>query len=119
MSKFEDLEVWKLAHELVLEVYSTTNKFPQEERFRLTDQLCRACSSIALNICEGTGRSTNKDFVHFLYISRGSLQETKYQLLLARDLKYIDDNEYDKLLNKCDNVSRLLNGLIKKIGGTK
>lgn len=118
MSKFENLEVWKLAHELVLEIYRETENFPNEEKFRLTDQICRASSSIAINICEGTGRKTNKDFVHFLYIARGSLQETKYQLILAKDLNYINLEKYNHLLNKCDNVSKLLNGLIKKIGGT-
>ena len=119
MSKFEDLDVWKLAHELVLDIYRVTSKFPQEGRFRLTDQLCRASSSIAMNICEGTGRNTNKDFIHFLYISRGSLQETKYQLLLARDLNYISNEDYKLLIDKCAVVGRLLNGLINKIGGTK
>ncbi len=116
MSKFDDLEVWKLSHELTLEVYKLTRKFPSEERFRLIDQLCRAAASVPTNICEGTGRSTNKDFIHFLYISRGSLQETKYLILLAKDLGYITIEENNSLVDRCYKVGKLLNSLINKIG---
>jgi four helix bundle protein len=116
LSKYEDLEVWKKSHELVLEVYRQIDKFPKDERFRLSDQLSRAVTSIPTNICEGTGRSTNRDFLHFLHISRGSLQETKYLLLLSKDLNYITEKEYNILIDKCTLIGKLLNSLIKKIG---
>ncbi|MCX7747155.1 MAG: four helix bundle protein [Clostridia bacterium] len=107
--------VWKKAHELVLEIYNITKDFPIGEKYRLTDQLCRAVSSIAMNICEGTGRKSKKDFVHFLYISRGSLQETKYQLLLAKDLGIINKIIHDSLDMKCSEVGKLLNALINRL----
>ncbi len=119
MAQYQNLEVWQKSHELVLDVYRITQTFPQEERFRLADQMCRSVSSVPMNICEGTGRNTDKDFNHFLYIARGSLYETKYQLLLSKDLGYISNNEYEELLNKCNSIGRLLNSLIRKIGGKR
>lgn len=119
LSRYEDLDVWKLAHEFVLEIYTLTKKYPCEERYRLIDQICRASSSVAMNIAEGTGRRTQKDFLNFLYIARGSLQETKYQLLLSRDLKFISNEDYEQVIEKAYTVGRLLNGLINKIGGNQ
>ncbi len=118
MAQYENLEVWKLSHEFVLDVYKVIEKFPTAERYRLTDQLCRAACSIPMNICEGSGRNTDKDFAHFLYISRGSLYETKYQLLLSRDLGYIDHEDYNTLLKKSDSIGKLLNALIKKLAAS-
>jgi four helix bundle protein len=115
MSNYEDLVVWKLAHEFVLEIYAITKRFPNEEKYRLTDQLCRAVLSIPLNICEGTGRNTDKDFVHFLYIARGSLHETRYILTLTKDLKLISNDEYSCLNSKCNAIGKMLNSLIGSI----
>jgi len=72
-----------------------------------------------MNIAEGSGRKTAKDFLNFLYISRGFLQETKYQLLLSKDLGYINDQVYEELIERCYKIGRLLNGLINVIGGKK
>lgn len=119
MSKFEKLEVWKLSHELVLEVYKLTNTFPEKERYRLTDQLCRAASSVPANICEGTGRSTDKEFVYYLHIARGSLYETKYHLILAKDLNYIETQDFEIVSEKCESIGRQLNALINSLGGKK
>lgn len=115
MAQFQNLTVWKRAHELVLDIYHITKKFPSSERYRLIDQLCRSVSSIPANICEGSGRSTDKDFAHFLTLSRGSLYETKYHLILAKDLGYIDSNEFEALFLKCDTVGKLINSLIKRL----
>ncbi|MDP4095110.1 MAG: four helix bundle protein [Bacillota bacterium] len=117
MSRFEDLEVWKMAHELVIDVYKIIKNFPTDERFRIIDQLSRAVVSIPANIAEGTGRKTKKDFIHFLYVSRGSLQETKYLILLSKNLGYIGNEIYETLIDKCYYVSKLLNGLINKMEG--
>jgi len=112
---FEDLEVWQQAHELTVEVYKLARQFPADERFRYTDQLCRASSSIPTNIAEGTGRYGKRDFKHFLYIARGSLEETKYLLLLGRDLGFVSQEDYTCLRDRCDNVGKLLNGLINSL----
>lgn len=115
MSNFEELVVWKKAHLFVLEIYKILSKFPDSEKYGLTDQLRRASTSIPINICEGTGRNSDKEFRHFLYISRGSLYETKYELLLAKDLKYINESEYLYFLERCNDIGKQLNALIKSL----
>ncbi len=115
MSGFRELRVWQDAHELTVEIYRITDKFPVIERYRLVDQLCRSIASVPANIAEGTGRYSKKDFAKFLYISRGSLEEAKSFLILACDLGYIDKVQYEKLDKKCIDVSKMLNGLIKKL----
>jgi len=120
MESFVQLEVWQKAHRLVLKIYKLTAAFPNAERFRLTDQLCRSASSIPANIAEGKGCNSRKEYVQFLYIARGSLEETKYYLLLAKDLHYMNGTEYENLKERCDQVGKMFNGLInslKAIGG--
>jgi four helix bundle protein len=112
---YEDLEVFKQAHLLVLEVYRVTENFPRTEVFRIVNQMIRSAYSVPANIAEGNSRNTTKDYVNFLYIARGSLSELRYFLLLSKDLKYIDVSRYQELKEKCDNVGRLLNGLIKSL----
>ncbi len=116
MSGFQDLEVWQEAHKMVLQVYRVTKSFPPEERYRLADQLCRAASSIPTNIAEGKGRGSQKDLLRFLTIARGSVEETKYHLLLAKDLGYLKPAVYQKLSEGYDRIGKMLNGLMTKIG---
>lgn len=106
------LIVWQKAHELVLKIYKVTGDFPKDEMLGLTSQMRRAASSIPSNIVEGKARGSIKDYNRFLLIARGSLEELKYQLLLARDLMYINENNYNELLKLSQDVGRLLNGLI-------
>jgi len=72
IKSFQDLEIWQLAHKLVLDIYSLVEKFPKKEEFRLTSQLIRAAISIPANIAEGMGRYSTKEFIHYLIIARGS-----------------------------------------------
>ena len=115
MDSFTELEVWQKAHQRVLEIYRVTEDFPNTERFRLTDQLCRAAASIPANIAEGKGRNSRKEYVQFLYIARGSVEETKYHLILSRDLGYLSSEAFDKLLEGYNEVGRMLNGLINSL----
>ena len=113
---FEDvkeLKVWNKAHELALLVYSLTSNFPRHELVGLTSQVRRAAVSIPSNIVEGRGRGSKKDYKRFLYISRGSLEEVKYQLLLAKDLGYVELNQFEVASELAMEVGKLLNGLIK------
>lgn len=112
-NSFENLEVWKVSHELTIQVYRLTKTFPIEERFRLVDQLCRSASSVPANIVEGNSRGHKKEHIQYLYQARGSLEETKYHLLLAKDLKYLNTAEYVKLIDLCEKTGRLLSGLLK------
>jgi len=84
-----EIIAWQKAHELVLEIYKITNDFPKIEDYCLTSQIRRAAISIPSNIAEGFKRKSTRDSVHFYNIADGSLEEVKYQLILARDLKYI------------------------------
>jgi four helix bundle protein len=111
-SKFESLKAWQEAHKLVLMIYKISNTFPKDEKFRLVNQLCRSASSIAANLVEGNARAYRKEYTQFAYQSRGSLEETKYHLLLARDLEYLNEEEYNKIMQQADSVGKLINGLI-------
>ncbi|MFO7523823.1 MAG: four helix bundle protein [Ignavibacteriaceae bacterium] len=109
------LLVWQKSHELVLKIYEITKEFPIDEQFGLTSQIRRAVVSIPSNIVEGKARGSNKDYNRFLMIARGSLEEVKYQLLLAKDLQYIDEKNYKEVLNLSMETGKLLAGLIKTL----
>ncbi len=115
MESFRELKVWQEAHDLTLKIYKLTKSFPQEERFRLINQLCSSSASIPANIAEGTGRKTLKEYIQFLYIARGSLEETKYHLILAKDLGYLQIKEYKDLQNKYNETGRMLNGILTSL----
>lgn len=115
--RFEDLNVYQNVHQFVLEIYKITKSFPNDEKYRLVDQLVRASYSIPSNIAEGNSRNTTKDYINFLYISRGSANEIKYFLLLSKDLNYIDIGLYEDLKIKIENIIKMLNGLISSLKG--
>ncbi len=110
-----ELDVWKESHRLTLDIYKLTSDFPKGERFGIVDQIRRASSSVPSNIVEGQSRNSTKDYLRFLYNSRGSLEETRYFLLLSRDLKYLALGDYKSLEQKSEKVSKILNGLIKAL----
>ncbi|OGY26110.1 MAG: hypothetical protein A2Z11_04385 [Candidatus Woykebacteria bacterium RBG_16_43_9] len=112
-NRFEDLEVWSKSHKLTLEIYKITNKFPNEEKFRLGDQLRRSTASIATNIVEGNSRKYRKEFLQFLNMARSSLEETKYHLLLARDLGYLSLKSYTELHLNCEEIGKMLASLTR------
>jgi four helix bundle protein len=109
------LLVWQKAHESVLLVYRATSKFPADERFRLTDQLRRAAASVPTNIAEGKGRGTAAEFRQFLVIARGSIEETRYLILLARDLGLLPDATYADLETRYTKASKMLNSLLRSL----
>ena len=109
------LEVRKLAHQLALEVYKVSKSFPSSEMYGLTSQIRRSSSSVPTNIIEGQGRQYKKEFIQFLYIAKGSLEETNYQLFLAKDLKYITNDAYIVLFEMCIRIKMMLFKLIKSL----
>ncbi|MBM7560916.1 four helix bundle protein [Fusibacter tunisiensis] len=111
----DKLVVWQKSHQLVLGIYDMTQSFPKDELYGLTSQIRRATVSICSNIVEGKARGSKKEYIRFLLISRGSLEEVKYQVLLAKDLNYIDEDQYNSLLSLGNEVGKLLNGLINKL----
>ena len=114
--EYKNVIAWQRAHQLALEVYQQTKRFPSDERFGLTSQLRRAAHSIPANIVEGSARETEKEYLRFLTIARASLKETEYFLLLAKDLRYLDLQEHDHLTALLNDTIRPLSGLIKVVG---
>lgn len=112
---WKDLIVWQKAHQLVIEIYKATSKFPDNEKFGLIQQIRRSSVSIAANIVEGKSRKTDKELSAFLHNSRGSLEETRYHLLLSKDLGYINEEIYESLERLATEVSILLNKLIVRV----
>ncbi len=110
-----DLIVWQKAMDLVERVYIETRRFPREELYGLTSQLRRAVVSIPSNIAEGQGRRTNTDFLQFLAIAKGSLQESETQILIAERLHYLQKNSVDRLISLCTEENRLLHGLMNAV----
>lgn len=110
---FQDIKVWQKAHVLVIEIYKITVRFPSDEKYGLSSQIRRAMVSVASNIVEGFKRKSVKDRVHFYNVADASLEEVKYQLLVARDLKYINEISYCDLINSAEEVSKMLNSWIK------
>lgn len=108
---YKELDIWVQARMLVKTVYVLTRSFPRDEQFSLTSQVRRCVISVPSNIAEGCGRQSNKETIHFLHISRGSLFELETQLILAGDLNYISD--IDNVLKEIERVKKLLNGFIK------
>ena len=112
---FRDLIVWQKAHLWVLQIYKITKSFPSEEKFGLASQLRRSAASVPTNIVEGYKRKSRKEFLHFLNMADSSLEETKYHLLLARDLGYVEESEFMQLSDLCDEVGRMLSGLQRSL----
>ena len=113
IKSFTDLDAWKEGHKLVLMIYLTTKNFPKEELFGLTSQIKRAAVSITSNIAEGFSRQSLKEKIQFYLIARGSLTEIQSQLLIARDIKYLDKEKFNEIAEQSVKVSKLINGLIK------
>jgi four helix bundle protein len=109
---YRELDAWKEARKMVKEIYIITKKFPDDEKFCLTQQIRRAAVSVPANIAEGVGRNHTKDTIQFLYISRGSLYELETYGFIALDLNYISQNELDKLTDITATVGKILSGFI-------
>ncbi|MDE3740283.1 four helix bundle protein [Maribacter polysaccharolyticus] len=115
MRDYRKYDVWKLGHEITLNIYSITKAFPKDEEFGITSQMRRASFSIPSNIAEGCGRASDAEYKRFLIISRGLASELEYFMFLAKDLKYIDDVSYTTLYDKVNKVKRSISNLIQKI----
>lgn len=113
--KVEDLEVFKLAHSLVLNVYKLTENSRQEERFGLISQMRRSAYSIPMNIIEGSNRLNTAECRRFVGIAKGSAGEMSYQILLARDLGYVSEEIYSEMKEKYEIVIKMLSNLAKSL----
>ena len=110
---YRDLIVWQKAYKFTLDIYKVTKKFPKEELFGITSQMRRAAASIPANLAEGSMRKTDKEFKQYIHIARGSMAEMEVWLKLSYDLVYIDRLTFDNLASQCNEVGKLLIGLLK------
>ncbi|HEV2396879.1 MAG TPA: four helix bundle protein [Candidatus Sulfotelmatobacter sp.] len=115
MVDFKDLKVWQKAHQMTLNTYRVTSRFPKEELYGLTSQLRRAAASVGANIAEGCGRRSENEMCRFLQIARGSASETEYHLLLAKDLHFLAEEDFRTLTGNADEVQRMLTSLMQTI----
>ena len=119
MKSVEDLDVFKLAHELTMEVYRLTENFPEQEKYGLISQMRRASASVPMNLMEGSHRLNKKEYRQFVGIAKGSAGELKYQLRLSKDLNYLDEENYMRLRDKAESVSKMLTRLAKALTDTE
>ena len=113
IEKFEDIEAWKHARSLAKAVYEATRSDRFSRDYGLCNQIQRAAVSVISNIAEGFSRQTDKEFVQFLHIAKGSTSEVQSQLYIAVDLGYISQEEFDNLYKQADEVGRLIFGFIR------
>ena len=115
MQSFRSLRVWEKAHKLTLDIYTSSKTFPREEMYGLTSQMRRSSASVGMNIAEGCCRQGNVEMGRFLQIAMGSASELEYQLLLAHDLTYLQNPEYERLSARAVEVKRMLSSLMQKV----
>ena len=108
---FEKLMAWQESRSLVKNIYILLKKFPKYEQFALCDQIRRASVSVPSNIAEGNTKNSSKERIHFIEIAYGSLMEVYCQLILSKDLDYINDDDLELIKIQVDKVSKLLSGL--------
>ena len=112
---YRDLIAWQKAMDLVTAIYRATAGFPRDEIYGLTSQLRRAAVSIPSNIAEGQGRQSTREFIHFVSIAYGSLNEAQTQILIAERLKYLNDSDCQSLIEQSYEVARIINGLSRSL----
>ncbi len=112
---FTELNAWKEGHKLVLMIYKITDKFPSKEMFVLTSQLLRAVISITSNLAEGFGRRNLKEKIQFYFMAEASLTEAQNQLLIAKDVGYLEDEKFTEIWRQTVTVYKLISGLIRSL----
>jgi four helix bundle protein len=112
-NKFEEIQAWQKAHEATLFIYKITSKDTFSKDFGLKDQIRRAAVSVMANIAEGHGRRTNSEFANFLNMARGSAAEVQSHLYVAVGLQYITKEEFEKIYQMLDEISRMTLALAK------
>ena len=119
MKDFRKLLVWEKSHKLTLDIYRVTSLFPREELYGLTSQIRRASVSIPANIAEGCGRDSEGELLRFMRIAMGSSSELECELLLAQDLGFISDVEFNKIQGDLVEVRKMLNAFIQRLKATR
>ncbi|MEO1050064.1 MAG: four helix bundle protein [Bacteroidota bacterium] len=119
MRDFKQLKVWQNAHEVTMKIYQSTISFPKEEQYGLISQMRRSSASVATNIAEGCGRSTEKEPAKCFDIAMGSASELEYQLLLAKDLNFLKPDDFQEINEALIANEKQLNAFIQKLRKAK
>ena len=114
-ASFKDLRVWQEAMKFVVQVYAVTTQFPRHELYGLSNQIRRAAVSIPSNIAEGKGRRSDREFGNYLLHARGSLLEVQTQLMIAKELQYMNNDDALRILASSDTIGRSLNSLVNSL----
>lgn len=115
IQSFTGLEAWKVGHKLVLDVYRTSDELPVKEQFGVISQMRRSSVSVTSNIAEGFSRRTKQDKVHFYTMATGSLMELQNQMLVGRNVSYMDNETFQDLADQAVRTHKLISGLIKSV----
>ncbi len=113
MKTHRDLKVWNDSIDFVIKIYQITNNFPKEELFGITSQIRRAAVSIPSNIAEGAARTSKKEFINFLSIALGSASELETQLIISKNLQYLDIELFNSITDNLNKIQRMIGGLMK------
>ncbi|KAF5882824.1 MULTISPECIES: four helix bundle protein [Rhizobium] len=115
ITSYRDLKVWQFAIELSVVCYEVTRTFPREEIYGLTSQIRRSSASVAANIAKGYGRENRGSFAQFLKIAQGSLKELETHLIIAGRIGFLQASALDELLDRCDEIGKMLGSLIRSV----
>ncbi len=118
IKSYKDLDIWKRSIKLIRDIYEVTGLFPKEELYGITSQIRISAVSIPSNIAEGFTRFHNKEYIQFLYIALGSCAELETQIIIARNLNYLDDMQSSKISDELEIICKMITNLIKKINNT-
>jgi four helix bundle protein len=119
IKNYKDLDVWKLSIDLVKDIYELTKNFPRDEKFGIVMQMRRSAISIPSNIAEGKTRQHVKEYIQFLYVALGSCSELETQIIICKELKFMQDSSVVKILEIIDHVSRMLRNLVKSLSDNR
>ncbi|HEX5421923.1 MAG TPA: four helix bundle protein [Candidatus Acidoferrales bacterium] len=111
IERFSDLTVWQEGHKLALNAYRLTDNFPSREQFGIVAQIRPSAASVCANIAEGFGRRTTRELLRSLQVARGELEETRYFLILSRDLGHVKGTDFEAAIAQCESVAKLINAL--------
>ena len=115
MRDFKKYDIWVLSHQFTLKIYELTKSFPNNEIYGVVSQIRRASSSVPTNISEGCGRESDTEFNRFLTIALGSASEVEYLLILSKDLDYVDNESFEKLVEEINTIKRKIYSLKQKL----
>lgn len=115
VDSYKDLVAWQKSLILIKAVYKALRDFPKEEVWGLTAQIKRSAVSVASNIAEGSSKRSTREFIRFLNIAYGSLTELEAQLIIAFELEFLDKAKYESLIEQCNEVGKILNGLMRSL----